>query len=524
MNKHFTLALGCLLAGSLFVACHKGDKGDKGTDNGGGGGGTTTAKTDEDSLKYLMYHTMQVSFVDGGRSTSTSYPTYYWYSQVPTLDPLASTYANADSLLSVIKTYSTGTGGTGALDRYSFLDRTGNVSSELQDGVSELGKKISGSGTLGMEVSYAYNSQGGTDLLVLYADKNSPAGQKGITRGMQIVSINGDSSIAYDGANGTNTNKVINAIYGTSSVTLGLKNTLTDARNTVSVTPGTYNINPVLFDTTYTVNNQKVGYFVFYTFTSTVNTSGAYTPTKTILDNLLNKYKAAGITNLIVDLRYNGGGSVTTAEYLDSALAPAAAAGQPMYYYKYNDKLTANADQLGLETQVNFPSTTGGQTLQNIFFIVSGNTASASELTMNNLKPYFTGSNSVKLIGSTTYGKPVGFITFTINDYDSTHKEHYLADLYAINFATENANHVGGYYSGITPDQAEDDYIDVPWGNGYDVCLTAALNYVQTGAFGRVAARQASSSTAGQRISSSINLHQFNGMVDYRLSKKLKPK
>jgi hypothetical protein len=191
-----------------------------------------------------------------------------------------------------------------------------------------------------------------------------------------------------------------------------------------------------------------------------------------------------------------------------------------MYYYLYNDKLTANMNDAGLEASVNFPSSTGGLALNNVFFITSKNTASASELTLNNLKPYM----SVKLVGDSTYGKPVGFITFTINKYDSTHTEKYLADLYAINFATQNANHVGGYYSGIAPDQQAYDYINVPWGNTNDNNLEYIFNYITNGSFARSSARTATASTLDLRasISTSIASPRFNGMVDYRLGKRLK--
>lgn len=522
MNKRFTLAV--LVAGTLgaglFSACKKESK----------AGGTTTTTTsgtavsDEDSLKYLMYNTMQVSYVDGGRSTTTNLPTYYWYSNVPVLNPLSSTYANADSLLSVMKGYAVGTGSS-VLDRYSFLDRTGSLSSSLQDGVSGSLKKVAAtSGDYGMEVSYVYAdaSKSTTYLYVLYADKNSPAGLAGVQRGDRITAINGDTNISYDGSSGSNTTKVNNALYNSTSVTLKvLKAGTTATTATYSLSTTTYNINPVLFDTTFTINGAKVGYFVFYTFTNTYTSKGVASNTKTILDALFSKYKAAGITNLIVDLRYNGGGSVTTAEYLDSAIAPASAAGKTMYYYLYNDKLTANLDKVGLEASVNFPSATGGLALYNVFFIVSGNTASASEMTLNNLKPYM----NVKLVGETTYGKPCGFITFTLSDYDSTGKEKYLADLYAINFATENANHVGGYYTGINPDASAVDYINVPWGNlSNDDNLIAISNYLTTGSYTSSGGRLSSGNAGGMLkvANTPLTTKNFNGMVDFRIGKKLK--
>ncbi|SFE77293.1 Peptidase family S41 [Chitinophaga sp. CF118] len=522
MNRSFTsvalrVALVSAFCSSMFVACRKDTKSSQ--DNNGTGT-TTTAVTDEDSLKYLMYRTMQVTYVDGGRNTTTTLPTYYWYSNVPTLDPVSSTYVTAEDLLTVMKTYSKGTGST-ALDRYSFLDRTGDLSTALQDGVSEVNPKVSATGSYGMEVSYASDGTK-TYLYILYADKNSPAGLQGLTRGDEITAINGDTAISYDGSTGAHTTKVINAIYKSTSVTLKVTKGTTNTSDTYTINAGSYNINPVLFDTTFTVGGQKVGYFVFYTYTSTVNTKGAYTNTKTVLDALFSKFKSAGVTNMIIDLRYNGGGSVTTAEYLDSVLAPAAAAGKPMYYYLYNDKLTTNMSYAGLESSVNFPASTGGFSLNNVFFITTKNTASASELTLNNLKPYM----NVKLVGDSTYGKPVGFITFTISKYDSTHTEKYLADLYAINFATENANHTGGYFSGIAPDQQANDYINVPWGNSHDDNLDYIFNYISNGSFTRTSAsaRLATQSALNLRASlpTSIASPRFNGMVDYRLGKRLK--
>ncbi|WP_261387515.1 S41 family peptidase [Chitinophaga pinensis] len=242
--------------------------------------------------------------------------------------------------------------------------------------------------------------------------------------------------------------------------------------------------------------------------------------TKSTLDALFAKFKSAGITNLIVDLRYNGGGSVATAEYLDSAIAPASAAGKPMYYYKYNDKLTADLDGTGLESSVSFPGNTGGLSLKNVFFITSSHTASASELTLNNLLPYM----NVKLVGDTTYGKPVGFITFNISKYDSTHTKQYLADLYAINFATENANHAGGYYTGIAPDEPANDYTTI-WTRYDNLDKIFNYIYINTGSFARTSAnaRVLTQSTANQRsaIQYSITSPKFNGMVDYRIGNRI---
>jgi carboxyl-terminal processing protease len=524
MNRSFTsVTLSIALFGALvFVACRK-DNNSGNTTPPPTGDTTSVARTDEDSLKYLMYRIMQVTYEDGGRDTRSTLPTYYWYSNVPALNPLSSSYAKAEDLLEVMKGYAKG-GTSASLDRYSFLDRTGSLSSALEDGVSEKinNPRLSATGTYGMEVTFAMDGSYKTHLEILYADKNSPAGLKGLTRGDEITAINGDTALSY--YKSSNIDKIVDAIYNSSTVTLTVTK-FNGAKSDYTINAGTFNINPVLFDTTYTVNGSKVGYFVFYTYTSTINSKGAYTNTKNILDALFTKFKGEGVTNMIVDLRYNGGGSVATAEYLDSVLAPASAANKTMYYYKYNDKLSALGSSIGLDASVNFPANTGGFALNNIFFITSRNTASASELTLNNLKPYMSGK--LFTVGDTSYGKPVGFISFTINKYDSTHKEKYMADLYAINFATENANHVGGYYTGIPADKLAYDYVDLPWGHTSDANLKSIFYYITNGSFpaAPTGARVASSSEGNNNraaITNSIASPRFNGMVDYRTGKRAK--
>ncbi|WP_143306744.1 S41 family peptidase [Chitinophaga vietnamensis] len=492
----------------LLAACKKDHN-----DNPGGNpnpGNGSTALTPEDSLKYLMYQIMQVTYGDGGRNAATGLPTYYWYNMVPSLNPLdASKYPNADTLLAVMKRYTTN-------DRYSFLDRNGTLTNKVMNGISAQNfMATSGvTGDFGFEYAPALDQTGKLHLFILYADKNGPAGQIGVTRGWEITSVNGNSNFS-------NTNaflqEVYNAIFQSSTVTLGFKRN-DGSSMTSTLNAGSYNINPVAFDTVYNVGGKKTGYFVLYTYSSVLSSKGQPTFTKTALDQLFSKFTANGITNLIVDLRYNGGGAVTTAEYLDSAIAPASAAGKVMYNYKYNDKLTQNLAATGLDAQVKFPSPAGGLGLQHVFFITSRNTASASELTLNNLKPYM----SVLLVGDTTYGKPVGFIDFNISMYDSTHAKKYLADLYAINFETQNANNQGGYYKGIAPDARAVDYVNVPWGNTTsDVNLRQVFTYLNTGIFSNVSTRMAATELTGagqlEALPGTTPKNNFNGMVGRRV-------
>lgn len=476
------------------------------------------ASKDEDSLKYLMYNIMQVSFVNGGRDTDYDLPTYYWYDQVPRLSPMSSQYASAEDLLAGMVSYPT-LGGS-PVDRYSFLDRTGRVAGQIQNGIVDgVFSGLGSEGDFGLEASFAQDNDGNIRLMVLYADHNSPAGEKGIRRGWQIIAVNGNDDLSYDGPNGKNVNAIFNAIYNSSKVELTFKKPdNTTVTYNLEATP--YDINPILFDSVYVQNNKKIGYFVFYTFSSTEDDQGNPTKTRALLDQQFQKFKAAGINDLIVDLRYNVGGAVTTAAYLDSAIAPASADGKLMYSYTYNDKLAQKASLLGLTDHVDFKGT-GGLHLDHVFFITTRNTASASELTINNLKPYM----DVKIVGDSTYGKPVGFIDFKISDYDSLGKENHLADLYAINFETKNAQGAGGYFSGLPPDEKATDFIDVPWGDSSDENLDKILHFVATGRFERQPSLQRlSESPSGfyrMAPSRAFPSLRFNGMIDYRLSRRI---
>ncbi len=504
-KKIYPLMVIIFLSGLIFSSCKKnGSKPNPPNNNKG------TTHSDEDSLKWYIYQYMQVTITT---DTTFKIPVYLWYNQVPYLNPFNTQYTSGENFLTTITGYP-----KNPSDRYSFLDRTGAVSGQIQGGQV---------GDLGIDINWAADANRNTHLYVLFAYKNSSAGTQGVQRGWQITAINGNSNVSYDGpgygsGNSTNLNRVEDAIYNASSTQVTFKKP-GGSTVTLTLTKTTYVLNPVLFDTVYTTaNKKKVGYFVFNSFVSVYDTAGKPSETRNELDKIFSQFKSAAINDLVVDLRYNGGGSVGTAEYIDSLIAPASAAGKPMYTYSYNDKMTRYEDstQLNLPITVNFPAITGGLSLDHVFFIVDRNTVSASELTLNNLKPYM----DVKLIGDTTYGKPVGFFTFPIDLWDTVShvQNRHLADLYPISFHTVNASGSGNYYRGIPPDIIEYDYIDLNWGDTTDVRLKEALKYVENGAFRLSNARMAVPVNGGQGIERITTRPGFNGMIDFRSSKAIR--
>jgi C-terminal processing protease CtpA/Prc len=485
----------------LLGACEKGHHDKPAPVNG-------THSSNEDSLKFYTWYYME--------SDSNHIPEYYWYDQVPAVYPFSSQFPNADSLLSYMMSF-TSENGIKPVDRYSFLDRTGAVSGEIEGG--QLGDK-------GFDVRYAGNrNNDSTYLFVIWTYSNGPAGLAGVQRGWQITAINGDKNIEYDGSgyldgSGTNLNKVVNAIYYSKDATFTFRRPGA-ADTTIDIANAEYNFNPVLMDSVYTVGGVKVGYIVFNSFVSVYNYDAQGNPTATAakgqIDQVFDKFQDAGIKDLIVDLRYNGGGAVNTAEYLDNLIAPASQTGKTMYTYKFNTPIENYYNSQHEDLSVPFQKQ-GSLALDHVVFIVSDGTVSASELTINNLKPVM----DVKLVGSTTYGKPVGFTPESIYVVDdTTHQETHVADLYDINFETKNQSGQGGYFKGMTPDKWCSDLIDLNWGNPKDSCLLQALSYASTGSWAPTSGVRlhAVSHPAARKFMNRKIIHQrFDGMVERRFS------
>lgn len=119
-----------------------------------------------------------------------------------------------------------------------------------------------------------------------------------------------------------------------------------------------------------------------------------------LLKEVLSQMSGQQFDDIILDLRYNPGGYVSTSQLLSTALAPSTAMGQPFLHMIYNDKLN-KTETLNFDASL-LP---GGSSLsyQNLYVITSGNTASASEVVINCLKPYMEGR--LFQVGTSTYGK-----------------------------------------------------------------------------------------------------------------------
>ncbi|MCZ4223384.1 S41 family peptidase [Pedobacter rhodius] len=431
--------------------------------------------------------------------------TYLWNTGMPTYATFnPRQYSSNDAVLAAIKALPS----TGGKDKYSFID-DGSVATQLS-GVS---------GDYGFSANFD-----ATNLLrVKFVYAGSPADAQGLKRGYQITKVNGGGVSRSSQADIDNLNS---SIFGTNpSITMTvLKPDGTSAD--VTINRATYNINPILFSNTYTVGAKKVGYIVFNSFT---------TNSATLLDAAFTKFAADGVTELVVDLRYNGGGSVATSEVFTNLIAPPAQNGKIMYttywtqtmqdekatilqnqkfyakgndgvtrlysYFDYSYKPTAAAGN-----QEVFAKRGALNNLSRVYFIVTSSTASASELLINNLKPVM----DVKLIGKTTYGKPVGFFSLRIDKND----------LYIPQFQTKNQLNQGDYFSGMTVDKDVTDDLTKDFGDVSEKMLSQALYYSANGNFSALAKDNSLSSTSASRAlidqaNEQLN-HEFKGMVETR--------
>jgi carboxyl-terminal processing protease len=267
-------------------------------------------------------------------------------------------------------------------------------------------------------------------VFVVEAFEGAPALAAGIDRGTEILAIGTsasnlqtvDSLMQSGGAQA-----VVDALgpltAGTTRVlrvvTNGVTQDLTVSKTDYSLTPVSSRYGVKVLDN----GGTKVGYINLRTFIDTADPA---------LRNAFATLKSQGVTQVIVDLRYNGGGLVSIAE-LFGDLMGSNKVGQVFDYTTFRASKSSN------NSQKNFASQSQAIAATKIAFIGTTGTASASELLINAFTPYLYANSA--LIGTNTYGKPVGQIALDKASCDDR--------LRPIAFRTENSAHQGDYYTGL---------------------------------------------------------------------------
>ena len=206
----------------------------------------------------------------------------------------------------------------------------------------------------------------------------------------------------------------------------------------------------------------KVGYFMLRQFIK---------PAEEQLRQVMGRFRQAGVTDLIVDFRYNSGGRLDVMGVLLNLLGRDRATGDVMYTMEFNPDRSSENRKEYFQPEANALSP------GRIAFIVTDTTASASETVVNALQPYYGGS--LALIGGRTCGKPVGQLPFINRSCGWV--------LWLVAFQVRNARGHGDFFQGL-PDQhftgttmaIQDDLDHVP-GSPAEACTAAALRWIATG-------------------------------------------
>jgi len=298
---------------------------------------------------------------------------------------------------------------------------------------------------------------------VRYVVPNSPASAQNVERGMIFNQVDGVS------LNNTNFNELLSPQQYSIGLAELQNNQLISTGNSITLSKIELTENPIHVATTLSISGQNIAYLMYNGFRSNFEAE---------LNQAFGGFVADGATDLILDLRYNGGGSIETAKDLGSMIT-GQFNGELFAKERWNDNFDNKS--LFFDNQ-----TAGGQSinslnLDRVFVLTTGSSASASELVINSLEPYI----DVIQIGTNTVGKFQGSTTL----YDSpdfrrqgANPGHFYA-LQPLILEIENADGFTGFVDGLVPDiEQEEDFFNLGvLGQPSEPLLARALQEIGVG-------------------------------------------
>jgi C-terminal processing protease CtpA/Prc len=362
---------------------------------------------------------------------------YFWYQQLPDPDPAG--FSSPDAYLEAV--------------RYRPLDTTFSyVALKAESDAFFSDSQF---------VGYGFRSTlvASDDLRAADVYANSPASRAGLDRGSRFLEIGG-RTVADLVASGQ-----LGSAFGPSQVGVTTRVRFLDragAAHEATLVKELVTIPTVSVEEVYRIGGRTVGYLVFENFVR---------PSTEALNATFGRFKEAGVDEVVLDLRYNGGGLITVAQHLGGLIGGAATADRTFVRYVHNDKQAARNNAAA------FPLPPNALGLQRLVVIATRGSASASELVINALRPFM----EVTIVGDRTYGKPVGQYGFDFCD----------KTLFPVAFSTRNANDQGDYFNGLPVDCAAPDDITHALGDTDEASLAAALGFIRTGSCSAVAAAEA---------------------------------
>ena len=352
---------------------------------------------------------------------------YFWYTLLPTNVDL-SQHASPEALLDFLISFQ-------PIDRFSFINSAEADAQFFGEG------KFEGFG-------FSSRFEAADDLRFTRVFTSSPAAQAGFERGHRILEL-ADRTIAEIQAN-----EGVGVVFGQSPLKFRIRR-LDTTEFVVTVSHDIVTIDPLPQWRIIDMGGTPVGYVEFASFISTADP---------VFGTIFADFNAAGVSDVIIDMRYNGGGLVSTAELLGDYFGGLIADNLIFSKTLFNDKNTGSNRTEFFQRLVN------SMNLSRLVVIATSGTASASELVINSMEPYAAGG--VTIVGDTTFGKPVGQVGIQFCE----------KILRATAFETVNVLDQGDYFDGLPVDcPAVDDLTEVV-GEDTDPNLVTALAFLANGA------------------------------------------
>ncbi|MBI9055380.1 MAG: hypothetical protein JEY96_16275 [Bacteroidales bacterium] len=352
---------------------------------------------------------------------------YFWIDSIPRVD--FENYSSPQELLEAMRFL--------PKDKWSYI-----TTKEENEQYYVEGKYI------GYGFGFTPDNEGNMRITYLYDDCDFKT--DGIDRSWKINTINGTT---------VNENTNIPSLLGTDAV--GISNTFEFESTSGTTVSKSYlkkevDIKTVVYSEIIVDGTNKIGYLVFESFIE---------PSKEELTETFLEFKNAGVTDLVIDLRYNGGGLLSIVEHMANLIIPDAVNGEKFLSYVHNN-YTSN-----LNESIYFEQNSNSLKLSSVYFIAGKGSASASEAIINGLEPHL---DNVYIVGNDTYGKPVGMYSFN---------SRYSNLVYVpICFSLENAAGYGSYFDGLKADSYVDDDTYHTFGKD-EAIFSEVFNHIKNGSF-----------------------------------------
>ena len=368
---------------------------------------------------------------------------YYWNKEMPDIDPMK----EPDSKEYFYKLL------YDKIDRWSFITDDYEGLKEYFSGIRK---------SVGYSIRLYRITEGSNDLVAFieYVNPNTPASEAGLKRTDMFYKING-TQLTVDNYKDLLSEEDFYITLGELQDDL----TITPLLPEIHLVAEKLTIDPILYHSVIEHAGEKIGYLVYNSFVAEYDDE---------LQQVFGEFKNAGIDDLVLDLRYNSGGSVNTAILIASMIAPASEVGSTLLNNSYNDNLTAYFEQQYPDNDSLFTSVINSNpnnlNLSRYVALTTFKTASASEMVIYTLMPYM----NVIQIGEQTHGKYYGSITI----YDQQKKHNWA--IQPIVMRAENANNSIDYSQGLIPDTELHERYEYQLGDPREEFLAQAL-YELTG-------------------------------------------